>query len=134
VLTGRWTYRLPYVWSRMSVSASPDRFRYASSRRWPGPHGARCDAVVSRGTPVTAGPLEYFLTYRFRLYSLVGRRLVQALASHGPWELFTGTVDSLDESVLAAAGLPPSGGEPLVHTSPGVSVRIGGWREVAVDD
>ena len=56
VLTGRWTYRLPYVWSRMSVSASLDRFRYASSRRWPGPRGARCDAVVVRGTPVTPGP------------------------------------------------------------------------------
>jgi uncharacterized protein len=133
VLTGRWTYRLPYVWSHMSVTASPDRFRYASSRRWPGPRGARCDAVVARGTPVTPGPLEYFLTYRFRLYSVVGRRLVQALASHGPWELFTGTLEALEESVLAAAGLPPATGEPLVHTTAGVSVRIGGWRRIAVD-
>jgi len=134
VLTGRWTYRLPYVWSRMSVAASPTRFRYASARRWPGPRGARCDAVVTRGTPVTPGPLEYFLTYRFRLYSTVGGRLVHALAAHGPWDLDTGTLESLDESVLAAAGLPPAAGEPLVHTTSGVSVRIGGWRKVVTGD
>jgi uncharacterized protein YqjF (DUF2071 family) len=133
VLAGRWTYRLPYVWSRMTVSASPTRFRYASARRWPGPRGALCDAVVTRGAPVSPGPLEYFLTYRFRLYSTVGRRLVSALAAHPPWELCSGTVESLDESVLAAAGLPPVTGEPLVHTSAGVSVRIGGWRRVDRD-
>jgi uncharacterized protein len=133
VVTGRWTYALPYLWSRMSVAASAGEFRYASVRRWPGPRGARCDAVVSRGTPVAPGPLEYFLTYRFRLYSTVRRRLVCAGAAHGPWPLFSGSVVSLDESVLAAAGLPGPRGEPLVHTSPGVSVRIGGWRRVPVD-
>jgi uncharacterized protein YqjF (DUF2071 family) len=90
--------------------------------------------VVTRGTPVTPGPLEYFLTYRFRLYSVVGRGLVHALAAHAPWELCTGTLESLDESVLVAAGLPPATGDPLVHTSVGVSVRIGGWRKVIVDD
>jgi uncharacterized protein len=134
VVTGRWTYRLPYLWSRMSVSATPERFTYACARRWPGPRGARCDAVVARGEPVRPDPLEYFLTYRFRLYSVIGTRLVHALAAHGPWDLFTGTLEFLDESVLAAAGLPPADGDPLVHTSPGVSVRIGGWRKVVVDD
>jgi uncharacterized protein YqjF (DUF2071 family) len=89
---------------------------------------------VARGTPVSQGPLEYFLTYRFRLYSVIGGRLVHAQAAHGPWDLFTGALESLDESVIAAAGLPPAAGDPLVHTSPGVSVRIGGWRKIVVDD
>jgi uncharacterized protein YqjF (DUF2071 family) len=130
VLVGRGTYRLPYLWSSMSVTATPHEFRYTCARRWPGPRGARCDAVVSRGTPTAPGPREYFLTYRFRLYSVVRGRLVHALAAHGPWELFGGTVRSLQESVVAAAGLPAPTGEPLVHTSPGVTVRIGGWRTV----
>jgi uncharacterized protein YqjF (DUF2071 family) len=118
----------------MSVAASAGEFRYTSSRRWPGPRGARCDAVVSRGTPVEPGPLEYFLTYRFQLYSMVRRRLVYADAAHGPWPMFGGSVVSLRETVIAAAGLPGPQGDPLVHTSPGVSVRIGGWRRVTADD
>jgi hypothetical protein len=132
VLVGRWTYRLPYLWSVMSLSESPERYRYRSRRRWPGPRGARCDAVVERGGPVEPGALEYFLTYRFQLYSLLGRRLVWAHAAHAPWPLYTGRVVSLDETVVAASGppAPAPGEEPLVHTSPGVAVRIGGWRRV----
>jgi hypothetical protein len=64
---------------------------------------------------------------------VIRRRLVHALAAHGPWSLFTGALESLDETVIASAGLPAPEGPPLVHTSPGVSVRIGGWRTVAVD-
>jgi len=30
-----------------------------------------------------------------------------------------------DDHLVAAAGLPPPGGEPLAHYSPGVDVRIG---------
>ncbi|GIJ69824.1 YqjF family protein [Virgisporangium ochraceum] len=130
VLVGRTTYRLPYVWSRMRVQATPGRFRYTSARRWPGPRGARCDAVVARGPAIEPGALEYFLTYRFQLYSVIRGRLVQALAAHGPWPLFGGTLESLSENVIAAGGLPAPEGEPLVHTSPGVAVRIGGWRRV----
>jgi uncharacterized protein len=131
VLVGRTTYRLPYLWSRMRVRATPEQFRYTSSRRWPGPRGARCDAVITRGAAVEPGPLDYFLTYRFQLYSVIRGRLVRAYAAHGPWPLYGGTVESLSESVIAAGDLPAPEGEPLVHTSPGVTVRIGGWHGVA---
>jgi uncharacterized protein YqjF (DUF2071 family) len=86
--------------------------------------------VVARGGAVVPGPLEYFLTYRFRLFSVLGGRLVSALAAHPPWPLHGGRVEALDESVVTASGLAAPTGEPLVHTSPGVSVRIGGWRKV----
>jgi uncharacterized protein len=131
VLAGRGTYRLPYAWSRMSVRVTPDRYTYRSRRSWPAPRGARCDAVVSRGPAVAPGPIEYFLTYRFRLYSVLGGRLVTAQAAHPPWPLHTGRIEALDESLTAAAGLPAPSGDPLVHTSPGVSVRIGGWTRMA---
>jgi uncharacterized protein YqjF (DUF2071 family) len=130
VLTGRWTYRLPYMWSSMSVETGPDRYRYRSARRWPGPRAARCDAVIRRGAAVTPGALEFFLTYRFRLYSILGGRLVSALAEHPPWPLYGGAVEALDETLIAAAGLPAPVGDPIVHTSPGVSVRIGAWHAV----
>jgi uncharacterized protein YqjF (DUF2071 family) len=128
VLAGRSTYRLPYQWASMSVGVAADSYRYRGSRRWPGPRGARCDAVVERGAPVDAGPRERFLTYRFRLYSLIAGRLVTALAEHPPWSLHTGRACELDETLTAAAGLPVPDGEPLVHTSPGVAVKIGMWR------
>src|SRR5688572_10620999 len=49
VVAGRGTYRLPYAWARMAVRVTPERYEYRSVRRWPGPRGARCDAVVARG-------------------------------------------------------------------------------------
>jgi uncharacterized protein YqjF (DUF2071 family) len=131
VLAGRTTFRLPYVWARMSVTARPDEFRYRSaryaSRRWP---AATSAAAVRRGAAVTPGPLEYFLTYRFRLYSVLGGRLVTAAAAHPPWPLYGGTVRALADDLVPAAGLAVPAGEPLVHTSPGVAVRIGAWHPV----
>jgi uncharacterized protein YqjF (DUF2071 family) len=115
----------------MSHAVPGGTYRYRCSRRWPGPRGARCDAVVEPGAPVEAGPLEVFLTYRFRLYSVIGGRLVAALAEHPPWPLFGGAVRDLDENLITAAGLPAPSGAPLVHTSPGVAVRIGMWHPVA---
>jgi uncharacterized protein len=84
--------------------------------------------VIARGRAVEPTALEYFLTYRFRLFSVIAGRLVSAPAAHPPWPLHDGGVESLDENVIAAAGLPAPAGDPLVLTSPGVSVRIGGWR------
>ncbi|OSC64683.1 hypothetical protein B5181_20075, partial [Streptomyces sp. 4F] len=40
VMMGRFVFRLPYLWSRMSVRSAGDTVTYTSSRRWPGPRGA----------------------------------------------------------------------------------------------
>src|SRR6266536_1006670 len=122
VLAARGSYALPYFWSRMSVGAQStadrpvlggggvDRLAYRSRRRWPGPAGARCDADMELGAPFAAaelGPLDHFLTARYRLWTVVAGRLA------------------------AAAGLPPPEGMPVVHASDGVRVRIGVWHRVA---
>jgi uncharacterized protein YqjF (DUF2071 family) len=130
VLTARTTFGLPYFWSRMAVQASPGRLVYRSRRRWPGPQGARCEADIDVGGPIEAGPLDEFLTARFRLYSVFAGRLVSAAAEHPPWPLRRGRVTALDQDLVQAAGFPAPEGEPLVHTTPGVSVRIGTWRAV----
>ena len=130
VLAGRAGYGLPYFWSDMAVRATAGRLGYRSRRRWPGPTGARCAADVVPGEPVEAGPAEEFLTARFRLYSRMAGRLVAADAEHGPWPLRRGRVDRLDQTLVQAAGLPDPAGEPLVHVSPGVSVRIGRWHRL----
>ena len=117
----------------MDVSLSGRELSYRSSRRWPGPAGARCDAVVAAGPAydeADLGPLDHFLTARFRLYSVLAGRLVAADAEHPPWPLHRGRLVRLEQDVLEAAGLPTPTGEALVHTSPGVAVRIGLWHPV----
>jgi uncharacterized protein YqjF (DUF2071 family) len=133
VVTARTTYRLPYFWSSMSVGIGRGVLSYRSRRRWPAPRGARADADVEVGNPIPEddlGPLDHFLTARYRLYSVVADRLVGAYAAHPPWPLHRGRAIHVDQTVVQAPGLPAPTGEPLVHTSPGVRVRIGSWHRV----
>jgi uncharacterized protein YqjF (DUF2071 family) len=133
VLAARATYWLPYFWADMSVDEDGGRVRYQSRRRWPGPSGATCRAVVERGGPFGVddlGELDQFLTARYVLYTQIARRLAYAHAEHPPWPLTRARVLELEESLVQAAGLPAPQGQPLVHHSAGVPVRIGAWRPV----
>jgi uncharacterized protein YqjF (DUF2071 family) len=135
VLAGRAGFGLPYCWSSMAVRAVGGQLIYHSDRRWPTPPGARCAARVEIGRRFDddeLGPLDHFLTARFRLYSVLAGRLVAADAEHGPWPLFRARLDHLDQDLVQAAGLPAPEGVPLLHASPGVRVRIGRWRPVPV--
>ena len=75
--------------------------------------------------------LDHFLTARFRLYSVLAGRLVAADADHPPWPLFRAALPDLRQDLVQAGGLPAPDGEPLLHASPGVRVRIGMWRPAA---
>lgn len=131
VVTARATYGLPYFWSSMSVQRDGDQLCYRARRRWPGSAGARCDARVDFGEAWEErqlGPLDHFLTARFRLYSTVAGRLVVAEAEHPPWSLRRASVRQLRQDLLPASGLPEPDHEPVVHAADGVPVRIGRWR------
>ncbi|MBZ5586603.1 MAG: DUF2071 domain-containing protein, partial [Acidobacteriia bacterium] len=124
VAGARLLYGLPYAWSRMRVQIAGDGREYASARRWPG-RLARTAVTVERGGPLAAGPLEIFLTARFRLYSILRGRLMCAQVEHEPWPLEGARVVRLEETLTRAAGLPAPEGAPLAHFSPGVRTRIG---------
>jgi uncharacterized protein YqjF (DUF2071 family) len=130
VLAARVGYRLPYFWSDVGVRVAGDRIGYRVRRRPPGGR-ARCEAQVEMG-PALAEPerdeLAHFLTARYRLFTLVADRLAAAEAEHGPWPLRHAAVLHLDQDLLQRAGLPAPAGDPLVHASPGVPVRIGMWH------
>src|SRR6266536_3085522 len=86
------------------------------------------------GAPFAAaelGPLDHFLTARYRLWTVVAGRLAAAAAEHPPWSLRRARLVDLDKDLLEAAGLPPPEGMPVVHASDGVRVRIGVWHRVA---
>lgn len=130
VLAARAGYRLPYFWSDISVRVSGDRIGYRCRRRNPGGN-ARLAAEVELGPPLAEDErdeLAHFLTARYRLFTTIAGKLAAAEAEHGPWPLHRATVLSLEQDLISHAGLPAPAGEPLVHASPGVPVRIGMWH------
>jgi uncharacterized protein YqjF (DUF2071 family) len=131
VLAARAGYRLPYFWSDMTVDITGDHVSYRCRRRLPPPGGARCDADVVLGAPLAEperDELAHFLTARFRLFTVIAGRLAAAEAQHRDWPLHRVELRHLDQDLVYSAGLPPPTGEPLVHASPGVRVRIGMWH------
>lgn len=83
-------------------------------------------AYAPRGGPFRAvpGSLEYFLTERYRLYSVHGGRLLSAPVRHEPWPLHRGTA----EVRLSLPGSPFAEvlrGEPGAVPHPGLSVLSG---------
>jgi uncharacterized protein len=134
VLAARAGYRLPYFWSEVRVAATGNRTRYRCRRRLA---SARCDAEVELGAPLAGtgrDELAEFLTARYRLFTVAAGRLAAAEAEHRPWPLYHATVLSLEENLLAAAGLPAPADDPLAHASPGVPVRVGMWHYLGTDD
>jgi hypothetical protein len=122
VVGARLSYGLPYRWARMSVEARAGSVEYASSRHFaPG----NAHITIRPGSPICANELARFLTARFRLYTVIGGRLAFAQVEHSPWPLKAATIVSLRQNILEGSGLPIATGQPLVHFSPGVYVRIG---------
>jgi uncharacterized protein len=117
-------------------STAGDRLAYRCRRRWPGPAGGRCDAEVELGAPfdpAELGPLDHFLTARYRLWTVIGGRLAAADAEHPPWSLRRARLLDLDQTLLRAAGLPAPDGTPVVHAAEGVRVRIGAWHRLPTE-
>jgi hypothetical protein len=134
VVVARVSYRLPYVWSKMSIAAEGDRMTYTARRRWPGPKGARSSLTVKRGDlipPSGVTSLEHFLTARWGLFTHLRSRLAYAPVDHPQWPLEQATLEAIDDELVTAAGYPAPFGQPLVHYSTGVDVRIGLPRSVA---
>ena len=133
VVVARATYWLRYFWSDMAVEVEARRVHYRARRRWPGPRGAHCRATVELGASFDdreLDGLDYFLTARHVLSTMLANRLAYAHAEHAPWPLFRARLLDFDQNLLQAGGLPVPEGAALVHHSPGVSVRIGAWHRL----
>lgn len=126
-LVARVSYRLPYCWAKMAVDHQGDVMTYTSRRRWP--RGEATSRVRLRiGAPVEdadVSEFEHFVTARWALGTRFGPRLMWAAVDHPPWPVHRAELLELDETLLAAAGLPAPEGDPVVLWSPGVEVRIG---------
>jgi uncharacterized protein len=136
VAVARASYQLPYYWSSMRISGpltaqsrtGDQEIAYSCQRRLPGPRTATSQVRVRIGTPyqpAELGDRDHFLTARWVLFSVLAGCQFFARAEHQPWPLHRGEALTADDSLMTAAGLPAPRGEPLVHYSPGVNVRIG---------
>lgn len=127
VVVGRNALSLPYVWSAMSLDRRGDRITYDSTRRWPGPRGARSRVVVDIGTPYAdeeLGDFDHWLTARWRLFSHSSRARTVGQVWHDPWPLRRAEVATCDDELVAAAGLPAPQEPPIAAYSDGIEVRI----------
>lgn len=127
VWTARVGYRLPYMWSRMSIDHTGDILRYTARRRWPGPVSAGGTLTIRPDTePAPPTALDAFLTARWGLYTDDrSGRLRYAPVEHPAWPLHRADALHVRDSLVEAAGYPPPAGDPHVLWSPGVPVRVG---------
>jgi uncharacterized protein YqjF (DUF2071 family) len=127
VLFARSVYSLPYMWATMEFEDRGGVIRYSGRRRWPA-GGHSYDITVEVGEPYAEAELaelDHFLTARWVLYTRYARRPVSVSARHQRWPLVRARTVELRQDLVEAAGLPAPSGDPLVHFSPGVDVRIG---------
>lgn len=126
VAVGRAGFGMPYVWSRMAVRGDGDTVTYTSSRRWPGPRGARSRITVRVGGRIDeATALEHFLTARWGMHTAFFGRPMYLPNAHPRWPLHRAELIECEEDLVAAAGVRGPLGEPVsVLYSPGVPVRF----------
>jgi uncharacterized protein YqjF (DUF2071 family) len=134
VALARSLFHLPYYYASLFIereaTAHPDPDRpilYAGVRRRPDPRPA---SYLIRAHPTGAvrpprpDTLEHFLVERYILYALANDRLYQGQVHHHPYPMQGAEVLSLDESLLAAAGIRRPDSAPLGHFAAGVDVKV----------
>ncbi len=133
VLGARAVFGIPYCWARMSIERDDSdpagaTLSYRTSRRWPGAAGVGGSIVVRPGAPVAApDPTEVFVTARWAAHSRHLGRLLHVPNEHAPWPLRRAELLRLDDSLVAAAGLPgvTERAPDSVLFSDGVHTRFG---------
>jgi uncharacterized protein YqjF (DUF2071 family) len=133
VIGARVTYHLPYHFAEMSLEKNGSAISYRSSRLWPSPFPARCEARVTLGEDIGSakpGTLEDFLCERYLLYSEKVSRLYSGQVVHTPYPLRRATLDHLDENLVGAARVETKGAPTSVPASAGVDVDVYAIEEV----
>ena len=133
VLGARVALNIPYTWARMRARRDADRYTYESRRRWPGPRGLG-GRVEVRVLPeeVSGDPLADFLTARWGLFTHHVGRTFYLPNEHARWPLRRLELLHLEDTLVAAAGLPgvTDRAPDSALFSAGVRTRFGGPQHV----
>ena len=115
---------LPYHVGDMGVT-SDGAWHYEGRRAKH--HQARYDIRVEPGFAIEQTQRDVFLTGRWSAYVEFAGRIVRYDVAHEPWPLHDATVVTLDETMLAAAGIQRLG-DPIVQFTPGVDAKLAPGR------
>jgi uncharacterized protein YqjF (DUF2071 family) len=127
VLAARAWYKLPYRWASMRVTTIGSTVEYQSTRHSIFGKGST-NLAIEIGSPLAAQNLDNFLTARYRLYTLHQGRVGYAEIEHNPWPLQHARLRRLDENLIVNSGVPAPVGDPLVHFSRELEVRVAPLR------
>jgi uncharacterized protein len=130
VQAARWGWGLPYHHAEMSSATAGRRTHYRSVRS--SDTSARLDVRYELGEvlgPSPAGSFEHFLLERYYLFSLRGGRISKGHVHHVAYPAQRAEVESIDEGLIAAAGLTRGAERPaFCHFASGVDVEVfGPW-------
>jgi uncharacterized protein len=140
VLLARRLFHLPYHYARMFLEHEstprpfePSSILYAGTRRWPGPLPASyCVRAIPVG-PIRSAPvgtLEHFLVERYTFFTTRKSCMYHGRVHHAPYPLQSANLLSLDETLLAAAGIERPDIAPLAHFAAGVNVEVFPLRSI----
>lgn len=127
VIGARVGWSLPYYRAEMSLEHDGDAVRYRTRRLPPGPRPADASIDWQIGPPLgnaAEGTLTHFFAERYILYAKDGDELLSGRVHHAPYPLHDVRVTSLDQTLLAAAGLSVDGPPMSALYSPGVDVEV----------
>ncbi|WP_081844360.1 YqjF family protein [Cellulomonas sp. URHE0023] len=123
VLGARTVMNVPYQWARMSLDRVDDVLDYRSTRLT-GTRPSSRMVVRPSSEPVVGDPLSDFLTARWGAHTVIRGRTRFVPIEHEPWPLRRAELVSLDDELVAAAGIAVDGPPPSVLYSPGVHARF----------
>ena len=127
VAVARAGWFLPYHRASMQLDVTGSTVDYRSKRLFPGPKPATFEARYHIGESIGSakpGTLTHFFAERYILYARTRTGLSLGRVHHVPYPLHEVKLESWQDGMVAAAGLPQPEGEPLALYSPGVDVDV----------
>ncbi len=114
----------PYTWAKMRLTRDGQRITYDSVRRLPG-RGLRSRVTIEVGAAVDPTPLEIWLTARWGAHTRKGGRTWWVPNQHAPFPFREANVLVLNDELVAASGVTPTGERLRALYSPGVRTSFG---------
>ena len=115
----------PYFWADLTLNIDGSNVTYTTRRRrWPRSPAAHTQVSIDIGEPIEPTGLDVFLTARWGTVAKSFGRLWFHAVDHEAWTLHDATLIRLDDSAMAAPGLPTPLGEPIVRWARPVHARF----------